>query len=68
VCGHVATFVRDRSGDVCVTAALDAAFISNAQQHPEITYQTYVSQTSGAVRIYPGISMAVRTHRCACVV
>ena len=45
--------------DICFSAALDLVFKRNREANPTLAWQTYVSQESGAVRVYPGISQVI---------
>jgi hypothetical protein len=46
------------ASELCFTQALDAVFRDNLRANPALTWQMYVSQESGAVRIFPGVSEA----------
>ena len=53
--GNVTESVDAFEAELCYTAALDETFIQNRAQNPELAWQTYVNQETGAVRIFPGL-------------
>jgi hypothetical protein len=46
------------ASELCFTQALDSVFRENLRANPALTWQMYVSQETGAVRIFPGVSEA----------
>jgi hypothetical protein len=44
--------------EFCFSQALDSVFRANLRANPSLRWQVFVSQTTGAVRIFPGVSRA----------
>jgi hypothetical protein len=46
----------ETASEMCFSQALDSVFRENRRRNPALSWQMYVSQETGAVRVFPGVS------------